>query len=45
MPLETVFFDDMPGNVAGAHAAGMHAFVFIDAVQAGRDLRSLGVTL
>ena len=44
-PEETVFFDDMPGNVAGAQAAGMHAFVFTDAAQAERDLRSLGVEL
>lgn len=42
---ETVFLDDMPGNVAGAHAAGMHAFVFTDAAQAERDLRSLGVAI
>jgi len=35
----------MPGNVAGAQAAGMHAFVFTDAAQAERDLASLGVTL
>ena len=45
VPEETVFFDDMPGNVAGAQAAGMHAFVFTDAAQAERDLVSLGVTL
>ena len=44
-PEETVFFDDMPGNVAGAQAAGMHAFLFTDAAQAERDLQSLGVTL
>jgi putative hydrolase of the HAD superfamily len=44
-PGETVFFDDMPGNVAGAKAAGMHAFVFTDAARAERDLRSLGVEL
>ena len=42
---ETVFLDDMPGNVEGARAAGMHAFVFTDAAQAERDLRSLGVAL
>ena len=44
-PEETVFFDDMPGNVAGAQAAGIHAFVFTDAARAKRDLRSLGVVL
>ncbi len=45
LPEETVFFDDMPGNVAGAHAAGMHAFVFTDAAQAERDLKTLGIEL
>jgi putative hydrolase of the HAD superfamily len=44
-PRETVFFDDMPGNVAGAQAMGMHAFVFTDAAQAARDLRSIGVRI
>jgi putative hydrolase of the HAD superfamily len=44
-PEETVFFDDMPGNVAGAHAAGIHAFVFTDAAQAERDLATIGVVL
>ena len=44
-PDETVFFDDMPGNVAGAQAAGIHAFVFTDAAQAERDLQTLGVQL
>ncbi len=43
VPHETVFLDDMPGNVAGAHAAGLHAFVFTDAAQAERDLRSIGI--
>jgi len=42
---ETVFLDDMPGNVEGAQAAGMHAFVFTDAAQAERDLRTLGVAI
>jgi putative hydrolase of the HAD superfamily len=42
---ETVFLDDMPGNVEGARAIGMHAFVFTDAAQAERDLRSLGVAI
>jgi putative hydrolase of the HAD superfamily len=39
----TVFFDDMPGNVAGAQAAGMHAFRFVDAAQCERDLVQLGL--
>ena len=43
-PDETVFLDDVPGNVAGAQAMGMHGIVFADAAQAERDLRSLGVT-
>jgi putative hydrolase of the HAD superfamily len=42
---ESVFLDDMPGNVAGAQAMGMHAFVFTDAAQAARDLRSIGVRI
>lgn len=42
---ETVFFDDMPRNVEGAREAGMHAFLFADAAQAERDLRTLGVVL
>jgi len=45
VPHETVFLDDMPGNVAGARKAGMHAFVFTDAAQAEQDLRLFGVTL
>ena len=44
-PQETVFFDDLPDNVAGARESGMHAFVFTDAAQAEADLRSLGVEL
>ena len=43
VPEETVFFDDMPGNVAGARDMGMHAFLFTDAAQAERDLQTLGV--
>ena len=42
-PHETVFFDDMPRNVDGAKAAGMHACLFTDAAQAERDLATLGV--
>jgi putative hydrolase of the HAD superfamily len=43
VPDETVFLDDMDYNVVGAHAMGMQAFVFTDAAQAERDLRSIGV--
>lgn len=42
---ETVFLDDIPGNVEGARAMGMHAFVFTSAAQAEADLRSLGVVI
>lgn len=42
---ETVFFDDMPRNVAGAQEAGMHAFLFTNAAQAERDLATLGVAV
>jgi putative hydrolase of the HAD superfamily len=42
---ETVFLDDIPGNVEGARAMDMHAFVFTDAAQAERDLRSIGVAI
>ena len=42
-PESSVFFDDTAKNVAGARSAGMHAFRFVDADQARRDLESLGV--
>ena len=42
---ETLFFDDVPKNVAGAKQVGMNAFVFDDAATAIRDLRSLGVSV
>lgn len=38
-----MFLDDTAKNVAGARSAGMHAFRFVDADQARRDLESLGV--
>lgn len=44
-PDETVFFDDIPGNVAGARTAGLHAFVFTSTAQAEGDLRALGVAV
>jgi beta-phosphoglucomutase-like phosphatase (HAD superfamily) len=37
-----VFFDDTPGNVTAAQAAGWSAFLFTDAAQAERDLRQAG---
>ena len=42
-PESSVFLDDTAKNVAGARSAGMHAFRFVDADQARRDLESLGV--
>lgn len=41
-PESSVFLDDTAKNVAG-RSAGMHAFRFVDADQARRDLESLGV--
>lgn len=35
-PNETIFIDDMPGNVAGAQAVGMNAIRYVD----GMDLRA-----
>ncbi len=35
-PAETIFIDDMPANVAGAQAVGMHAIRYVD----GMDLRA-----
>ncbi len=42
-PGRTVFIDDTLGNVAGAQAAGMHAFRFVDAAQCERYLIQLGL--
>lgn len=42
---QCVFFDDMPGNVAGAQSVGLYAFVFTDAVKAEADLLGLGFIL
>ena len=41
-PADLVFFDDVPGNVAAAQAAGWAAFTFTDAARAERDLRRAG---
>ena len=40
-----VVHGDTVEGLAGAQAAGMHAFVFTDAAQAEQDLASLGVEL
>lgn len=42
-PDEAAFFDDLPGHVDGARAAGLHGFLFTDAAQFRTDLQSLGV--
>lgn len=42
-PEETVFFDDMERNVAGARAAGIRGELFTDAGSAEDTLRALGV--
>jgi 2-haloacid dehalogenase len=40
---EAVFVDDVPANVAGAAAAGLHAFLFTDAATLRRQLVGLGL--
>jgi putative hydrolase of the HAD superfamily len=42
-PEETVFLDDVLGNVEGARAVNMHAIQFVDAERAEADLAALGV--
>ncbi len=41
---ETVFLDDLAGDLRGADGVGMQARRFTDARQAEHDLRALGVT-
>lgn len=43
VPEQTVFLDDMPHNVEGAHAMQMHAIHFKTALQAERELTDLGL--
>jgi putative hydrolase of the HAD superfamily len=43
-PGETIFLDDMPANIEGAHKAGMHGLVFTTAPHCERELRSLGLS-
>jgi putative hydrolase of the HAD superfamily len=40
---ETIFLDDVLGNVEGARAVQMHAIQFVDAERAEADLASYGV--
>jgi putative hydrolase of the HAD superfamily len=42
-PRATVFIDDVPRNVEGARAVGMHAIQFHDAVQCEQALRELAL--
>lgn len=42
-PQESVFMDDMPANVEGARQQGFHAFQFMDAEQARKELVKLGL--
>jgi glucose-1-phosphatase len=42
---DVAFFDDSPGHVAGAAAAGLRAFVYTDVARFVSDLRSLGFTM
>jgi 2-haloacid dehalogenase len=44
-PAATLFFDDNPGNVAGARAVGWQAEVFTDAATMRADLRRHGVAI
>ena len=42
-PSECVFLDDMPYNIQGAKAVGMHGIQFLNAAQCGDDLTTLGL--
>ena len=42
-PTEAVFLDDLPENVAGARAAGLHAFQFTTRAEIEPSLAALGV--
>ena len=42
-PDEAVFLDDLPENVEGARAAGLHAFQFTTRAEAEPQLAALGV--
>lgn len=45
VPGETLFLDDMPGNVEGARGQGMSACRFTTADQARLDMRDLGLSV
>lgn len=42
-PQDSVFIDDLPRNIEGAKAVGMHGIVFKDALSCELELKSLGV--
>jgi 2-haloacid dehalogenase len=42
-PAQTVYIDDIPANVEGANAAGMHGIVFKNANQLRTELTNLGL--
>jgi putative hydrolase of the HAD superfamily len=42
-PGECLFIDDLPENVAGALAAGLHGLVYTDPERLVADLRERGV--
>jgi putative hydrolase of the HAD superfamily len=42
VPADTVFIDDHAGNVQAARSRGWQAVQFVDATQAGAELRALG---
>lgn len=44
-PETCLFIDDLPSNVAGARAAGLHAIQFSDAEQLRSDLKQLGINV
>jgi len=44
-PARTVFVDDVPANVAGGQARGLHAIHFTDAARLRTDLRDLGLAV
>jgi FMN phosphatase YigB (HAD superfamily) len=44
-PEATLFFDDMPANVAAARGAGWHGEVFTDAETMRKDLERYGISI
>jgi 2-haloacid dehalogenase len=42
-PIQAVYIDDIPANVEGANAVGMHGIVFKNAEQLRTDLTNLGL--